>query len=95
MTEHQYEQATSIQYDIGIREHHIAKINEQIKKIKEMEDKNCECYMKVIGEYSGDVEFSLYPLSKKIMEVIVEQLTERKTEYQKEIKELKEKFKKI
>ena len=94
MTEHQYEQANSIMYDIGIREHHIEEINGQIKKIKEMEGKNCDCSINILGSCSGK-DFNLYPFDKKIVEVIVEQLKERKNQYNKEIKELKEKFKKL
>lgn len=94
MNEHQFEQAQSIMYDIGIREHHINEINGQIKSFKEMTEKNCECYIKTLGS-NRDTQFFLYPLSKKIAEAIIEQLNDRKEEYKKEIKQLKEKLRKI
>lgn len=94
MTEEQYKEAKSLNYDINIREEHIRKINRIIKSLKEGEGHNCNCDIRLLGSYQI-AEFDLYPLTKKIVEVLVEHLTERKEEYQKEIKELKEKFKKL
>lgn len=94
MTEEQYEQANTLNYNIGWRENNIEEINKVIKSLKEKEEQNCNCEIKFFGGYQS-VNFNLYPLSKKIIEVIAEQLTDRKEEYQKEIKELKEKFRKL
>lgn len=94
MTEEQYEQASRLNYDIGLRENHIEEINKVIKSLKEKEGQNCTCEINLLSGYQF-VNFNLYPLSKKIIEVIAEQLTDRKEEYQKEIKELKEKFRKL
>lgn len=94
MTEEQFKKANNLIYEIGLRENHIETIDKAIKSLKEKEGHDCTCGIDCLGG-GESAEFVLYPLTKKIVEVLVEPLTERKEKYQKEIKELKEKFKKL
>ena len=94
MTEEQFTKASNLIYEIGLRENRIEAIDKNIKSLKEKEGHDCTCQIDCLtgGER---IEFGLYPLTKKIIEVIVEHLNDRIEEDQKELKELKEKFKKL
>ena len=94
MTEEQFKEAERLNYDIGLLRNRVEEINKTIKSLRENETNNCELGINLLGGYQI-AEFDLCPLTKKIVEVLVEHLTERKERYNAKIKELREKFKKI
>ena len=90
----QFKEAKSIVDQILILGGNIKEIDNTIKSIKEREGINCGCELRVLGSYQI-AQFDFYPLTKKVIEALVEHLNDRKEKYNNEIKELKDKFKKL